>query len=60
MYFCSVEKLTIKIVISKTMKITNGAIKAVKAAARETVGFPDYPQRNWDSKDKEERFVSLF
>ena len=42
------------------MKITNGAIEAVEAAARETVGFPDYPQRDWDSKDKEERFVSLF
>ena len=42
------------------MKITNGAIEAVEASARETVGFPDYPQRDWNSKDKEERFVSLF
>ena len=42
------------------MKITNGAIEAVEDTARETVGFPDYPQRDWNSKDKEEQFVSLF
>ena len=42
------------------MNVTSEAVQAMEDAAKKTVGWDEVTNRKWNSKDKDQRFWSLF